>query len=105
MADQAANTETRKPRNPKARHRGPWLPDPTKERTGEKIGGGYFVFRRGDDTKRIRPNSWPFEHPTEEAAVTEAERLSKEWPGYDFDIVHVIRTVRFDSEETLEAAQ
>jgi len=48
-----------------------------KERNGEKVGGGFFVFRRGKKTNRISAkNTLPFEHPTFEAAKTEAERLT-----------------------------
>ena len=30
------------------------MADPKKPREGETIGGGYFIFRRGERTKRIR---------------------------------------------------
>ena len=46
-------------------------------RQNEEIGGGYFVFRRGDRTNRVRPGKMPFEHPTKEAATEEAARLAE----------------------------
>lgn len=54
---------------------------PKKPRNGEEVGGGHFVFRRGDSTGRIRPCMWPFEHPSYDSALTEATRLHKEHGG------------------------
>lgn len=48
------------------------------KRPGEQIGAGYFVFRRGKETGRIArgpANGLPYEHPTLEAAQSEAARL------------------------------
>lgn len=60
-------------------------------RAGEVIGGGYFVFRRGDDTGRIRPSPhFPFEHATLDAAMDEARRLSEKVPGKRFAVLSVI---------------
>lgn len=71
-----------------------WLKNPRSERDGEKIGGGFFVFRRGDDTGRIRPSQpWPFEHPTREAAEIQAGRLAAKYPGYRFDVLAVVSRV------------
>lgn len=64
-----------------------WLKDPTKPRKGEVIGGGFFVFRRGDRTGRIRPKTWPFEHASFDAATTEAQRLSNMFPGEKFVVI------------------
>lgn len=61
---------------------------PKKPREGEQIGGGHFVFRRGDGTGRIRPCMWPFEHPNYDSAMTEAARLHGEYGG-TYDIVAV----------------
>ena len=47
----------------------------SRPRTNEQLGGGHFVFRRGKHG-RVHPNPWPFEHPTDEAAITEASRLA-----------------------------
>ncbi|WP_234907377.1 hypothetical protein [Rhizobium rhizogenes] len=58
---------------------------PKKPRDGEVIGGGHFVFRRGDSTGRIRPNEWPFEHGSHESAHAEASRLAGEYGG-TFDV-------------------
>lgn len=67
-----------------------WLKDATQPRTGETIGGGYFVFRRGDGTNRIRPSQWPFEYGTEEAAIAQAAALAAANPGFTFIVVHEI---------------
>ncbi|MGB3833726.1 MAG: hypothetical protein WA975_17895 [Mesorhizobium sp.] len=69
---------------------GGWLKDPKKARKGEVIGGGYFVFRRGDGTNRIRPSQWPYEYGSQEAAEEQAKILAKANPGYRFDVVHVV---------------
>ena len=59
-------------------------------RTGEMIGGGFFVFRRGSEHGRIRPTTkgkttmLPFEHPTREAAEEEMERLAILHKGREF---------------------
>lgn len=52
-----------------------------KPRRDEVIGGGFFVFRRGVDTGRIRPGGFPYEHGTLEGAQAEAERLAAEYGG------------------------
>lgn len=82
------------PTKPKPAKRTGWLKKPTQPRTGEQIGGGYFVFRRGDGTGRIRPGVWPFEHPTIESARAEAKRLAEAQPGYRFDVVCVCGSVQ-----------
>jgi len=62
-----------------------------KERTGlgEKIGGGFFVFRRGKKTGRIavKRNAMPFEHPSYESAKQEVARLERENLGEKFSIM------------------
>ena len=71
-----------------------WEPKPSRAETasrlppreGETINAGFFVFRRGDSTNRIRPSQLPFEHPSLEAAVAEAQRLAAGRPGYAFDV-------------------
>lgn len=80
-----------------------WLKDATQPRTGETIGGGYFVFRRGDGTNRIRPSQWPFEYGTEEAARAQAEALAAANPGFTFIVVHEIGNV-FLASTAAEAA-
>lgn len=61
---------------------------PKKPRNGEEVGGGHFVFRRGDSTGRIRPCMWPFEHPSYDSALTEAARLFHEYGG-TYDVLSV----------------
>jgi hypothetical protein len=45
-------------------------------RRNEKLGGGFFVFRRHADN-RIHPGASPFEHGDYDGAATEALRLSR----------------------------
>lgn len=71
---------------PKTKRTGYWLRNPREARDEETIGGGYFVFRRGRSTGRVRPSNWPFEHATPEAAMTEAVKLSKRHPGERFEV-------------------
>lgn len=56
-----------------------------KERDGESIGSGFFVFRRGKKTNRISVSGsrkkMPFEHPTFNSAFKEAVRLKRENPN------------------------
>lgn len=70
-----------------------WLKNPAKPRPHETIGGDYFIFRRGDGTKRIRPSNWPFEHGSFQLAVAEAQKLSKEHQGQGFEIYQRVATV------------
>jgi hypothetical protein len=60
-----------------------------KPRPGEKVGGGFFVFRRGKKTGRVsvRPGTLPFEHADFYAAKAEAQRLAKKHPGEKFVVV------------------
>lgn len=78
------------PTKPKKRNSRPgspkFLPDPRKARDGESIGSGFFVFRRGGRTGRIRCPEYPFEHPTLEAATAERERLAEKYPGETFQV-------------------
>ena len=80
-----------------------WLKDPRLPREEEAIGGGYFVFRRGDGTNRIRPSNWPFEHPTLEAAKGEALKLARSNPGYQFEVFSRCFSIEA-SESSAEAA-
>jgi hypothetical protein len=60
---------------------------PASTRRGEKIGGDWFVFRRGKRTGRIGiATQFPFEHPTREAALTEARRLADLTPGETYQV-------------------
>lgn len=61
--------------------------NPRLARPGEEIGGGYFVFRRGKRTNRIRPPAfYSFEHPSLESALAEANRLAADRPGETFAV-------------------
>lgn len=81
-----------------------FLKKPEEARKGEQIGGGYFVFRRGEGTGRIRSSHWPFEHPTICAAKREADKLAKTQPGYQFDVVQVCYSAREEPKQQ-EAAE
>lgn len=70
------------------------LKNPTKPRTGETIGGGFFVVRRGSGTSRIRPAWHPFEHATFESAAQEARKLAGLNPGRQFDVLSVVSSFR-----------
>lgn len=70
-----------KPDHRAKRHGKPKKPSFFKPRRDEVIGGGFFVFRRGVDTGRIRPGGFPYEHGTLEGAQAEAERLAAEYGG------------------------
>lgn len=78
---------------PKKKQTGGWLKNPKQARPNETIGGGFFVFRRGDGTNRIRPSMWPFEYATKEAAEEQARILAKGQPGYVFDVVAVVNKI------------
>lgn len=54
---------------------------------GEKIGGGFFVHRRGKTSRRIHAAAFPFEHGTMMAAISECERLAKANPGETYVVV------------------
>lgn len=57
-----------------------------KSRSNELIGGGYIVLRRDSNTGRVMssPTGKPFEHPSLEAASTEAARLAQMFRGKRF---------------------
>lgn len=60
----------------------------SRKKTGEVIGGGYFVYRRGKKTNRISiASKLPFEHPSFEAAVREADRLHSLMPNEKFAVI------------------
>jgi len=83
---------------------GGWLKNPKKARPNETIGGGFFVFRRGDGTGRIRPSMWPFEYASREAAEDQARVLARGQPGYVFDVVAVVnKVVHFDVAVTAQS--
>lgn len=73
---------------------------------GEVVGGGYFVFRRGETTGRIKinPAKLPFEHGTLESAQREANRLSLLHPGVTFSIFQQSESVCFRADAKTEAA-
>lgn len=57
-------------------------------RLGEEIGGGYIIARRESTNGRIKISATlPFEHPSMEAAQTEAQRLSEKYPGQTYIVL------------------
>lgn len=65
----------------------PKHPLPIAPRDNETIGGGFFVFKRGDRTGRIGiATRFPFEHGSLEQALAEAERLAALHPGKTFEV-------------------
>lgn len=56
-------------------------------RPGEKVGGGFWVFRRGSYGGRIKPGPIPYEHPNFESALIEMCRLKEKYPDQQFIIV------------------
>lgn len=76
-----------------------------KERTqkGEKIGGGFLVFRRGRKSNRVKPSWCPFEHPSAEAAKVQADKLAKENPESSFVVLQVIDTSKAEPAMKAEA--
>lgn len=52
----------------------------------EVLGEGFFVFRRGRNSNRIKLSIVPWEQESMKAAITEAERLAKLHPGVTFQV-------------------
>lgn len=72
-----------------------WLSDgaPVRKELGERIGGGWFVFKRDPKTGRIRPSQFPFEYPDKKKAQAQADHLSDVNPGAEFIILQSVATV------------
>lgn len=78
-----------------------WVKD---GRPNENIGSGFFVFRRGEWSGRIRPSkNFPFEHATLEAATAEAARLAASRPGSRFDVMGIVSSVAAPAPVVTEA--
>lgn len=87
--DHKAKKHPRPAGKPKRKRIKGWKGCP-RERTGEKIRGGYFVFERGQTTGRIKTGrimagGIPYEHPTFAAAVKEVARLKAKFGG-EFEV-------------------
>ena len=78
-------------------------PNYFKERPGEKITGGWFVFGRHSTSKRVRvpTQGFPFEHPDYESALTEAHRLSGLHPGKTYCVMQQMTVVAIQGEPQL----
>ncbi len=73
----------------------PWVKKRAEK--GEVVGGGFIVMRREISTNRLKLNTRkhpngsvmviePFEHPTKEAAMKEAKKLSEKYPMAKFTV-------------------
>lgn len=76
----------------------------SRPRRNERVGGGHFVFKRGETTGRIKTGSimrgaMPFEHPNMESAYAEACRLQA-LNGGRYDVLSVSAMV--DGREVSE---
>lgn len=67
--------------------------DERRARPGEIVGGGFFVFRRGRSTGRIKVPSVPFEFGSIAEAGAEAQRRERSGDGAIFDIFERVGTV------------
>ena len=77
-----------------ARHKA-WRADgmPARKELGERIGGGWFVFKRNPKSGRISPSKFPFEYADKKLAKDQADVLSALQPGAEFIILQVVATV------------
>lgn len=68
-----------------------WLTDgaPARKELGERIGGGWFVFKRNPKTGRIRPSQYPFEYAEKKLALEQADKLSSAHRDCEFIVLHV----------------
>ncbi len=73
---------------------------PFKSRKGETVGGGFFVFRRGETSKRILFKAKrdgevirPFEHGSLKAAIEEAQRLEADAFNGQFVVLQQVAVV------------
>lgn len=77
-----------------------------KERKGETVGGGYFVFRRGKWTGRVGVRTTlPFEHGSYDEAIAEARRLSRKHPGETFEVFATTGDVAFTALRAISRAE
>ena len=81
-----------------------WLKNPQEPRKGEVIGGGHFIFRRGNATNRIRPAMWPFEHGSVDEAKVQAAKLAAATPGETFLVVSEVFAVTREDLVEVDAA-
>ncbi|WP_051067961.1 hypothetical protein [Octadecabacter antarcticus] len=83
----------------------PKFPKGRKQRAEEFIGGGFFVFCRGESTNRIHPSMWAFEYDSADSAARQADILAAKAPGEIFEVfVRLSSHAVAESVETEEAA-
>lgn len=80
---------------------------PLRGRYNEQVGGGFFIFRRGTTTGRIktagiRAGKIPLEHPSLESATTEARRLARLYGG-KYAVFSVVDTIDGGPLKNVEA--
>lgn len=71
-------------------------------RRGERVGGGFFVFRRGRTTGRIKidPTKPPYEHASLGDATAEAVRLAKCHPGIEFVVFQQVARLSYSTQQS-----
>lgn len=76
-----------------------WLADgvPARKELGERIGGGWFVFKRNPKTGRIRPSQYPFEYSCKSQAMGQAKILAKQFPDVEFIALQSVASERVTS--------
>lgn len=69
---------------------------PNRAARGEKVGGGFIVFRRHRSTNRVATpaSTLPFEHGSFEAAEKEMNKLAKENPGKEFCVFYQVTSAK-----------
>lgn len=63
---------------------------------GEKVGGGFIVFRRHRSSGRVATpaSTLPFEHGSFEAAEKEMNKLAKAHPGKEFCVFYQVTSAK-----------
>ena len=63
---------------------------------GEVVGGGFVIFRRGRNSKRIHSSRFdtPFEYPSFDTAEREMKRLSIENPHVEFCVFYQVTSLK-----------
>lgn len=93
--------ETCAPKEAKSKNKkkSKWQQDgcPARSELGERIGGGWFIFKRDPKTGRIRPSFTPFEYPSKKLATEQAHHLSKSSDGAEFAVLQVVDAVQVAS--------
>lgn len=73
-----------------------------RTQSGDVVGGGFFVFRRGRTTGRVKidPQKMPFEYASIEDALYAAREQSRAHRGVTFSIFQQVCALKASSEES-----